>query len=441
MKRLSVLIISCIFLVSIAGSLAVADQPSGTAIERLKSPDANIRAKAARELGKVGDPPSISALNTALTDSDVKVRREVVLALAAIHKSATLEPLAGASRDADAGIRSLAIQSMVGYYTGQTPGAGFTGFMKKNVQRAKSLFVEDETQIDPGVTVDPVVLAALQNDLSDTRSVSVQRDAARGLGILMARQAVPDLVKAAHSSDNDLARQAINSLAKIKDTSAGPQLIDLLDSRSKDVKRDAAVTVGILRTRGASGKLELIFENNPDKTTKEKALQGLAYLGDPVSVPLFNKELWNPSKAFRISAAEGLGRTGDPANIPELQKAVIAEKDGDARLAMQFAITNLGKDDYLNTMIQELNTKLRGDAAQAYLVELSQNPAFLSKMYPYLNSNDATVRRRLAAVLVSTGDGTSIAPLEKLTHDSNSDVATAALRALRAIRARQAEKH
>lgn len=441
MKRLSVLFMTCIFLLPIAGSLAAMDQPGGTAIERLKSPDVNIRAKAARELGKIGDGPSITALKGALIDPEFKVRREVVLALAAIHQPATLEPLAGASRDADAGIRSLAIQSMVGYYTGQIPGAGFTGFMKKNMQRAKSLFVDDETEIDPGVTVDPVVLAALQNDLSDTRSVQVQRDAARGLGELMARQAVPDLVKAAHSSDDDLARQSINSLTKIKDTSAGPQLIDLLDSRSKDVKRDAAVAVGILQARDATAKLQLIFENNPDKSTKEKALEGLAYLGNPISVPLFNKELWSPNKAFRVSAAEGLGRAGDPQNIPELQKAAIAEKDGDARLAMQFGLTDLGKDDYLNTLIQQLNTKLRGDAAQAYLTELSRNPEFLPKLYPYLNSNDATVRRRLAAVLVFTGDRTSIAPLEKLTHDSNSDVASAALRALRAIRARTAEKH
>ncbi len=441
MKRLSVLFMSCIFLVPIAGSLAAVDQPSGTAIDQLKSSDANIRAKAARELGKSGDASSISALKAALIDPDVKVRREVVLALAAIHKSAALEPLAAASRDADAGIRSLAIQSMVGYYTGQTPGAGFTGFMKKNVQRAKSLFVEDETQIDPGVAVDPVVLAALQNNLSDARSVRVQRDAARGLGELMARQAVPDLVKAAHSSDDDLARQAMNALAKIKDTSAGPQLIDLLDSHSKDVKRDAALTVGILRARDATAKLELIFQNNPDKNTKEKALQGLAYLGNPVSIPLFNKELWSQDKAFRISAAEGLGRAGDRKNIPELQKAEIAEKDGDTRLAMQFGLTDLGKDDYLNTMIQELNTKLRGDATQAYLMELAQTPEFLPKLYPYLNSNDAAVRRKLAVVLVFTGDSTSIAPLETLTHDSNSDVASAALRALRAVRARTAANH
>ncbi len=441
MKRLAILIIISILLVPAGRSFAALDQASGTAAEPLKNPDPKVRAKAARELGRSGDASSVPVLKAALIDPDVKVRHEVVLALASIHKSDSLEALAAASRDADAHIRSLAIQSMVGYYTGQTPKPGLTGFVAKYAERAKSYFVADDTRIDPGIDVDPVVLAALENDLSDTRSSQVQCNAARGLGVLMARQAVPNLVKAAHDSDVDLARQALSSLGKIKDTSAGPHLIDLLNSQIKDVKRDAAVTVGILKAHDALAQLQLIFQNNPDRKTQEKALEGLAYLGDPVSAPLFKRELWSVNKAFRISAAEGLGRAGDKNNVPELQKAAASEKDADTRLAMQFALTALGTDDYLNTMIQDLDSKLHGDTAQTYLVELARNPEFLPKLYPYLNSQDATSRRKLAVVLVYTGDSTSIATLETLSHDSNSDVAAAALRALQATRSRAGEKH
>ncbi|HEV2352268.1 MAG TPA: HEAT repeat domain-containing protein [Terriglobia bacterium] len=436
MRHQFILATSLLLLAPFAAAPARAYQTSTSAADQLKSPDPDARAKAARELGKSGDFSAVAALNGALIDPDVKVRREVVLALAALHKSAALQPLAAASRDSDPDIRTLALQCMVGYYTGQSPEAGVTGFMKKNAHRAKNLFTSDNARIDPGVTVDPVVLAALQNDLSDTRSIQVQREAARGLGTLMAKQAVPDLVKAAHDSDVDLARQALDSLAKIKDTSAGPRLIDLLDSQGKDVKRDAAVTVGILQCHEAVAKLQLLFQNGSDRKTREKVLQGLAYLGDPVSTPIFTKELWSANKSFRISAAEGLGRTSAKQNVAELQKAATAEKDAEPRLAMQFAITNLGTDDYVNTIIQDLTSKLHADTAQAYLVELSRNHEFLSKLYSYLNSSDATVRRRLAVVLVSVGDKTSIAPLETLSHDSNNDVAAAALRALSATRSR-----
>jgi len=439
MRKLSLSVFISIFLVPVPQPLAAAGQATTTATEPIKNSDPKVRAKAARELGRSGDAASIPLLKGALADPDVKVRREAVLALAAIHKSDSLEPLAGASRDADPDIQILAIHCLVGYYTGQTPEAGFTGFMKKNVARAKGLFVADDSRVDPGIAIDPVVLAALENDLSSAQSTQVQRESARGLGTLMARQAVPNLIKAAHASNDDLARQALNSLAKIMDTSAGPPLLDLLDSGSKDVKKDAAETVGILHAQEAIPKLQLMFENNPDKKTKEKALQGLAYLGSPVSLPLFNRELWSSNKLFRTSAAEGMGRAGDKKSVPELQKAVNSEKDGDARLAMEFALAALGEDDYVNTLIQEMDTKVHGDSAQTYLVELARNPGFLPKLYPYLGNQNATIQGKLAIVLMYSGDSTSIAPLETLSHDSNTDVASAAIRALRAVRVRAAE--
>lgn len=274
--------------------------------------------------------------------------------------------------------------------------------------------------------------------MRSANTFGVQRVAAKALGILLAKQAVPDLVKSAHSNDEDLARESLNSLQKIKDTAAGPQLIDLLDSPRDNVKRDACVTVGLLRAHEAVAKLQLIFQNNMDRKTKEKALEGLAYLGDPVSEPIFIKAVWSQNKSFRISAAEGQGRVGDKKVVPDLQKAEAMEKDGDTRLAMEFALIDLGKDDYLKSMIEELSTKLHGDLAQGYLIELSRKPEFLAKLYPYLVSQDATIRRKLATVLVYTGDSTSIPPLEQLSHDPNTDVASAALRALRATRARTA---
>ena len=199
----------------------------------------SVRAKAAQDLGKQGDRSTIPALAGALKDPSSKVRREVVLALAEFHQSDVLPPLEQATKDADDGVRITAVQCLVGYYTGVLPASGFTGFMKKNWQRAAGHFQPDDTKIDPGVAVDPTVISTLIAVLKDTRSNSASRDAAKGLGILMAKTAAPDLVAAAHSSDVDLAREAINSLSKIKDMESGPKMVDLLDSPNSDVMRDA----------------------------------------------------------------------------------------------------------------------------------------------------------------------------------------------------------
>ena len=260
--------------------------------------------------------------------------------------------------------------------------------MKKGYEHGRSAihFQADDSKIDPGVAVDPTVINTLLTVMKQVRSNDASREATKGLGILLAKSAAPDLVAEAHSSNGDLAREALNSLAKIKDRDSGPKLIDLLDSSNKEVKRDACTTVGILRTHGAQPKLQTIFQPDPDVKNKAAAMQGLAYLGDKVSVPVFSAALEDPNKDIRMAAAEGLARAADPQSLGALEKAQMAEKDAGPRLAIEFALAALGKEDALNELVSELGTKLRGDVARAYLTELSRTPAFLPRLYPYLQS-------------------------------------------------------
>jgi HEAT repeat protein len=395
-----------------------------------------VRAKAARDLGQAGDTSTIPALAEALSDPSSKVRREVVLALAQFHQPEVLPPLEQATKDLDDGVRVTAVQALVGYYSGVQPNSGLTGFMKKNWQRAAGHFQPDDTRIDPGIAVDPTVITTLIAALKDTRSSEVSREAAKGLGILTAQAAAPDLVTAAHSSNPDLAREALNSLAKIKDLDSGHKLVDLLDSPNKDILRDACVTVGILRANEALPKLQSIFQNDADEKDKAAAMQGLAYLGDKVSVPVFIKGLWSDDKSVRQGAGEGLARAADPQSLGELQKAFTAEKDASPKLAIEFALAALGKADGLDDLVSELSSKMRGDVARSYLIELARNPAFLTKLYPYLQSPDNGVRKQLCVVLMYSGDQASLQQLDRLEHDPDGDVAAAALRAKRAIRAR-----
>jgi HEAT repeat protein len=420
--------------VTLGASLALAQTGSSAALD-LKSPDAKVRAKAARELGQSGDLSAVGPLTTALADPSKKVRHEVVLALAQFHTPDALDALVTATRDSDADIRVDAVHGLVDYYTGKTPSFGFIAFWKRAWKTAKSRFVEENVHVDPGVKPDPKVVAALVTLLNDTAQPAPAQAAADGLGILLARDAVPDLVTAAHSSDPDIALESLNALSKIKETSAGPKLVDLLDSPNKDVRREAAVTVGLLRATEALPKLQAMYKNGPDARTREKALEGLSYLGSPITVPIFLQTLWSTNKTYRALAAEGLARAGDAKALPDLMKAVQSEKDADARLAIQFAITALGRDDFLNTLVMALDSS-RGDNAQIYLTELARKPEFLAKLYPYLDNQDSAVRRRLCDVLMYSGDASSVAPLEKLSHDPNNDVAAEAIRALRAVRAR-----
>jgi HEAT repeat protein len=212
----------------------------------------------------------------------------------------------------------------------------------------------------------------------------------------------------------------------------------LLDSPRKEIVRDSAVTLGVLRTQEALPRLQVMFEKDPDQKTREKALEGLAYLGNRVSVPSFVKALSSADDSQRTSAAEGLARAADPETLPEIQKALSVEKKADPKLAMEFALAAMGRKDDLGILVNEVGSKLRGQVAQAYLRELTREPHSPSLLYPYLNHSDAAVRKGLCSVLMFTGDQTSLPELERLSRNSNKDIAAEALRAQRAIRARTA---
>ncbi len=408
---------------------------SGSDEEDLRNSNPKIRAKAAREIGDTGDPSAVPALIAALNDPSAKVRRQVVVALASIRVTQSLQGLIQATSDSDSEVRWLAVKGIEGYYTGETPKTGFMGYMEQQYRSAKRKFLGGSIRITPGTAVDPRAVSALERVMMDSQHERAAQEATRALGILMARPAVHDLVLTAHSPKEALAREALNSLAKIQDTSAGPELVDLLNSSNNNIRQDAALTVGILRTRSAVPRLQALYANDPNSKTRERALQGLAYIGDPVSAPIFLKALYNKDASIRAYGAQGLGRAQDKNALPDLLRLAVAEKNDDARLAMQFAITDLGRNDFLSAMVNALGSG-NGDVAQAYLIELARKPNFLSELYPYLNSSNPDVRRGLCNVLMYAGDGTSIQPLQQLSHDRNSDVAAAALRALSAIRVR-----
>lgn len=436
MKRITLFIIFSAFVVSLVGAAGFAQQTANPLLDELKSQDANIRARAVRDIGDSGDTSSVQALTAALNDPSPKVRKEIIVALAKLHTNDSLDGLVSATRDSDPDVRTMAVEAVVGWYTGNVPSTGFRGAVKKSYNGALNWFQTDTTHIRPGMTADPKAVAALEADMEDTRSIEASRYAARGLGILLARPAVPALVKASHSPDAGLAVNALDSLSKIKDISAGPQVADLLDSPSKDVRRAACITVGILRTKSAAPKLQEIYQTDTDGDTRKAALDGLAFIGDPASYPVFIKALWSQDKDERAYAAEGLARIRDPKAGANLEKRMKIEKDAGVKLAILFAQVSIGETEHLRDLVDALTSRTRGDVAQSYLIELTRQKSLLNAVYSYLNDSNATIRRRLCVVLSYSGDASSLPHLSPLTHDRNNDVAAAALRATQAIRSR-----
>jgi HEAT repeat protein len=436
MKRTALLFLFPILLVGGLAGTAFGQKSANPLVLELKSPDASIRAKAAKQLGDSGDISTVPALAAELTDPSSKVRSEVIVALSKLHTNQSLDALLKATRDTDPSIRLLAVEATIGWYTGNIPAVGFEGIVSRSYHSTMNRFQGNVTRINPGMQVDPRAVSALEEAMQDTRSIDAARKAAWGLGVLTARSAVPALIKAAHSYDPDLAINALNALAKIKDISAGPQLVDILDSTNNGVKQTAAITVGILRTKAAIPKLESIYQDDRNKENRAAALDGLAYVGDPSSYSVLIRALSSRNADEREYAAEGLARVGNRQALPDLEKRMQVEKKEDVKLAIFFAETALGQTQHLRDLVDALPSRTRGSVAQSYLIELARRKDLLQDLYPYLSSRDATTRRRLCYVLMYSGDASSIQQLQPLTRDRNGDVAAAALSAVKAIRAR-----
>ena len=75
--------------------------------------------------------------------------------------------------------------------------------------------------IDPYVIVRPEVIAALGALARGGGSMDVRANAARAIGILRGKAAIPDLVEATRSKNTDVIYESLIALQKIRDESAG----------------------------------------------------------------------------------------------------------------------------------------------------------------------------------------------------------------------------
>ncbi len=410
---------------------------------RINDPNEKVRQKAVEHIGKKGDKSTIPLLAEALLDPSAKVRRKVIIALDQLRYPEILEPLHQATQDLTPEVAHLAVLALVNYSTGRdlnTNSSNMIGGLKALGGKVKRGFEPDDMRIDFDVQVDPLTIRALENVLKRKPSWEAQRAAAWGLGVLLAKPAIPTLVDIAHSQDPNLAREAMNSLTKILEPSAGLGLVDLLDSPNEDVRKDAAITVGILRTQEALKPLADLYKRERNSKVKAKALEGLAFIGSEISAPLFKEALKNRNDSLRITAAEGFARVSNPKYANEVRLAESTENDGRVRLAMAFALAAMGDSSYVVNLVQQLGSAFRRNIARAYLIELSRSSGSRFQLYQHLDHHAPDVRKSLCQILMYHGDSDTIKALDYLTRDDNKGVAIEALRATRVIRAREIAK-
>ena len=399
-----------------------------------------VRPKDVREAAKAGSS-ALPKLQEFLKNPDVEVRVEAVKQITEIGTARSLDPLILATQDNDPEVQIRATDGLVNFYLPGYVKTGFASSVKRVGTSIKGKFTDTNDQvIDPFIMARLDVISALGLLARGGGNTEARANAARAIGVLRGRAAIPDLLQAIRSKDTDVIYESLVAMQKIRDPSAATGISFLLRDLNPKVQVAAIETVGLLKNQDELPDLVDALNRARDGKVRRAALTSIAMMPAESSRPLFTRYLQDKDDNMRAAAAEGFARLDNPSDLPMIQKAWQDEGKTPTRLALAFAEVTLGvralsEFSPLQYLINSLNSALYRDVAEAYLVELAREPQNRNALYPTLETGTKDEKIGLAHVLGRSGDKDSIPRLEKLSNDPDAQVAQEGLRALRTLRA------
>jgi HEAT repeat protein len=411
------------------------------AAQEPQSADPKDRARTARELAKQG-AEAMPRLRAMLSDPDPEVRVEVVKAIIEIDTERSLDPLVQAAGDNDAEVQIRATDGLVNFYMPGYVRTGMSARIRRVGRAIKAQFTDTNDQvIDPYIRVRAEVIEALGKLARGGLTMDSRANAARAVGILRGKAAVPDLVEALRSKDDQVIFESLIALQKIRDPEAANRISFLLTDPVEKVQIAAIETTGLLQNRDALPQLRSVLAGSEKKKVKRAALTAIAMIPDESSRPLYKQYIVDNDDALRAAAAEGYARLKNPGDRAMLEKAFSSERDMAPRLALAFAVVALGKTETgevspLQYLINTLNSSAWRGVARAYLVELAREAGVRKVVQNATTRGTKTEKIELAEILWRSGDQETIPYLEKLSHDADPEVALAALNASKSLKAR-----
>lgn len=405
-------------------------------------PDAKQRARAVHDLGKQGSD-AISKIEPYLKDPDLDVRIEAVKALTEIGTQYSLAPLIRATQDNDAEVQIRATDGLVNFYVPGYVQRGLGASLRRVGTAIKGRWTDvNDVVIAPYVQVRDDVVLALGKLARGGSAMDSRANAARAIGILRGRAALPDLYEALKAKgDDQVIYESLVAIQKIADPSAAPNITFLLRDFNEKVQLAALETTGLLRNKQALPELREALDRARNDKVRRGALAAIAMLPDDKSRELFSRYFTSKDDELRAASAEGFARLGASGDLPMIEKAFPDEKKMKPRLADAFALVSLGKLEIsefspLQYLINTLNSKSWRGIAQAYLVELARRPEVRNSLYQALDRSTKDEKIELAKILARSGDRETIPHLEKLSRDPDTDVSEEGLRSLRTLKAR-----
>ena len=216
-------------------------------------------------------------------------------------------------------------------------------------------------------------------------------------------------------------------------TNIGNALIDNINSREPLLRRAAMQALGQLRYPNAVQALSDQLSYRQKGLDGMAALEGLAGIGHPTSVSIFEGLLTSRNPDIRRLAVEGLARTGNREMLSTLQEMGQGEQSNDVLLALHYANIKLGANESsLQQIVAGLGDASRRPLVLGYLLDLST--AMAPAIAEALTDQNEDVRRLVADVLGFSGNTGVLPSLEAAAKDPEPDVAAAAQQAIERLK-------
>jgi HEAT repeat protein len=374
-----------------------------------------------------------------LRNPDPKIRLAAVQLLRESRYPEAIGPMAALVSDPLDQIQLEAIAAELSFFLVEdVPSKKRLGYVVevRNPGRAAAAFDMGPLAVGPR-SVPPELVDGLLKAVDDDNP-KVRMEAIYALGTI-ARSPVSDataaqLVKALDHYDPSIRASAARVIGRLSVTTAGDALIKAINDSQAPVRYAAMHALGAIQERRALPALTQQFTYYGKGEGAWAALDALAHLADPSSIPLFKSRLADKDPLLRRAAAEGLARTGDSSEVSTLE--IGAGNDGveTVRAAMAFALQKLGRN-YIPRLVESMNSEKMASQIAGYLFELG--PSVAATLLPHLQDQSPAIRGNVATVLGVIGGESTLPALQPLTEDKDRGVAQAATRAIERLKARQ----
>jgi HEAT repeat protein len=287
----------------------------------------------------------------------------------------------------------------------------------------------------------PELVDALLKALDDEHK-SVRLEAIYTLGVVAGASGAPlkegdaaRLIKALDHPDPAVRAGAARVIGRLQVKAASEGLLKAVNDSSDHVRFASIRALGEIGDERAIQAITQQLNYYGKGEGALSALDALARIANPSSVPVFQARLTDKDPLLRRAAVEGLGRAGDNASVQDFVFAVNQDESEPVRAAMAFALHKKGHVSFLGRLIDLMDSDDSARQVQEYLLELG--PAVVRRVLPRLKEPDEGVREHLVTVLGAIGDQSIVPALTPLKDDRDRDVAAAATHAIERIKMSQ----